>query len=203
MYRRVPWQFPDELVLGRQRWPTNLSVHRKQSAEVRRKYRHWRHWLAHHEHCQHRLAGLWCFLDCPSLPLLPVSPGSAFALPGPPPAFVPSLPSSRGGPSPNGQRKARQPAGRNSRKKLVLRPEHPWQLRISASPGFRPVRLRSVCRWGLASGYVGRSVSSPIVAAPLVREQVLGINPAIGSSTARGGHALGVAGELAVAGIAP
>ena len=40
-----------------------------------------------------------------------------------------------------------------------------------------------------------RSVSAPIGAVPLVREQVLGIDPAIGISTARGGHALGVAGE--------
>jgi hypothetical protein len=48
-----------------------------------------------------------------------------------------------------------------------------------------------------------RSVSAPIGAVPLVREQVLGIDPAIGSSTARGGHALGVAGEQAIAGIAP
>ena len=48
-----------------------------------------------------------------------------------------------------------------------------------------------------------RSVSVPIGAAPLARERVLGIDPAIGVSTARGGHALGVAGELAIAGIAP
>ena len=47
------------------------------------------------------------------------------------------------------------------------------------------------------------SVSVPIGAAPLAREGVLGIDPAIGVSTARGGHALGVAGELAIAGIAP
>src|SRR5216683_3385869 len=47
------------------------------------------------------------------------------------------------------------------------------------------------------------SVSVPIGAALLVREGVLGIDPAIGVSTARGGHALGVAGELAIAGIAP
>ncbi len=47
------------------------------------------------------------------------------------------------------------------------------------------------------------SVSVPIGAAPLARERVLGIDPAIGVSTARGGHALGVAGELAIAGIAP
>src|SRR5712672_2599252 len=47
------------------------------------------------------------------------------------------------------------------------------------------------------------SVSVPIGAAPLAREGVLGIDPAIGFSTARGGHALGVAGELAIAGIAP
>jgi hypothetical protein len=48
-----------------------------------------------------------------------------------------------------------------------------------------------------------RSVSGPIVAAPLESERVLGIDAAIGISTARGGHALGVAGELAIAGIAP
>jgi hypothetical protein len=47
------------------------------------------------------------------------------------------------------------------------------------------------------------SVSVPIGAALLAREGVLGIDPAIGESTARGGHALGVAGELAIAGIAP
>jgi hypothetical protein len=47
------------------------------------------------------------------------------------------------------------------------------------------------------------SVSVPIGAAPLARKRVLGIDPAIGESTARGGHALGVAGELAIAGIAP
>jgi hypothetical protein len=48
-----------------------------------------------------------------------------------------------------------------------------------------------------------RSVSGSIVTAPLERESVLGIDPAIGVSTARGGHALGVAGELAIARIAP
>src|SRR5271166_1473683 len=48
-----------------------------------------------------------------------------------------------------------------------------------------------------------RSVSVPIGAAPLARERVLGIDPAIGDSAARGRHALGVAGELAIAGIAP
>ena len=47
------------------------------------------------------------------------------------------------------------------------------------------------------------SVSVPISVAPLAREQVLGIDPATRASTARGGHALGVAGELAIAGIAP
>ena len=46
-------------------------------------------------------------------------------------------------------------------------------------------------------------VSGPVVAAPLESERVLGIDPAIGISTARGGRALGVAGELAIAGIAP
>jgi hypothetical protein len=50
----------------------------------------------------------------------------------------------------------------------------------------------------------GRQSSSvPIGAAPLSRERVLGIDPTIGIGTARGGHALGVAGELAIAGIAP
>ena len=48
-----------------------------------------------------------------------------------------------------------------------------------------------------------RSISVPIDAAPLARERVLGINPAIGVSTTRGGHALGVVGELAIARIAP
>ena len=48
-----------------------------------------------------------------------------------------------------------------------------------------------------------RLVSVSIVTAPLERERVLGIDPAIGVSTARRGHALGVAGELAIAGIAP
>jgi len=48
-----------------------------------------------------------------------------------------------------------------------------------------------------------RSVSGPVVAAPLESERVLGIDAAIGVSTARGGHALGVAGELAIARIAP
>jgi hypothetical protein len=47
------------------------------------------------------------------------------------------------------------------------------------------------------------SVSVPIGAAPLARKRVLGIDPAIGVSTARGSHALGVIGELAIAGIAP
>jgi len=47
------------------------------------------------------------------------------------------------------------------------------------------------------------SVSVPIGAALLARERVPGIDPAIGGGTARGGHALGVAGELAIAGIAP
>jgi hypothetical protein len=47
------------------------------------------------------------------------------------------------------------------------------------------------------------SVSVPIGAALLARNRVLGIDPAIGVSTARGGRALGVAGELAIAGIAP
>ena len=46
------------------------------------------------------------------------------------------------------------------------------------------------------------SVSASIGAVPLVREQILGIDPATVVSTARGGHALGVAGEHAVAGIA-
>jgi len=48
-----------------------------------------------------------------------------------------------------------------------------------------------------------RLVSVSIVTAPLERERVLGIDPAIGVSTARRGHALGVAGELAIARIAP
>ena len=48
-----------------------------------------------------------------------------------------------------------------------------------------------------------RSVSGPIVAAPLARERVLGIDPATGVSTTRRGHALGVAGELAIARKAP
>jgi hypothetical protein len=39
--------------------------------------------------------------------------------------------------------------------------------------------------------------------APLARKRVLGVDPAIGIRTARGRHALGVAGELAIAGIAP
>jgi hypothetical protein len=47
------------------------------------------------------------------------------------------------------------------------------------------------------------SVSVPIGAALLARERVPGIDPAIGGGTTRGGHALGVAGELAIAGIAP
>ena len=46
------------------------------------------------------------------------------------------------------------------------------------------------------------SVSASIGAVPMVREQILGIDPATVVSTARGGHALGVAGEHAVAGIA-
>ena len=46
------------------------------------------------------------------------------------------------------------------------------------------------------------SVSAPIGAVPLVREQILGIDPADVVSSARGGHALGVAGEHAIAGIA-
>jgi hypothetical protein len=48
-----------------------------------------------------------------------------------------------------------------------------------------------------------RSVSIPIGTASLARERVLGIDPAIRVSTTRGGHALGVAGELAIARIAP
>src|SRR3979490_1980649 len=47
------------------------------------------------------------------------------------------------------------------------------------------------------------SVLVPIGAALLARERVPGIDPAIGGGTTRGGHALGVAGELAIAGIAP
>jgi hypothetical protein len=47
-----------------------------------------------------------------------------------------------------------------------------------------------------------RSVSGSKVAAPPERESVVGIDPAIGVHTARGGHALGVAGELAIARIA-
>ena len=46
------------------------------------------------------------------------------------------------------------------------------------------------------------SVSGSIVAAPLAGERVVGIDPAIGESAARRGHALGVAGILAIAGIA-
>lgn len=49
----------------------------------------------------------------------------------------------------------------------------------------------------------GRSVSVPIGALPLTRECILGIHPAIGVSTAGGGRALRVTGELAIAGIAP
>ena len=44
---------------------------------------------------------------------------------------------------------------------------------------------------------------SPIGAALLAREGVLGIDPAIGVSTARRGYALGIAEELAIAGMAP
>jgi len=50
---------------------------------------------------------------------------------------------------------------------------------------------------------LGGSVSVATGTAALARKRVLGINPAIGISTARGRHALGVAGELAIAGIAP
>lgn len=57
---------------------------------------------------------------------------------------------------------------------------------------------------GIGSPERGRQSSLvPIDTAPLSRERVLGIDPTIGISTARGGHALGVAGELAIAGIAP
>jgi hypothetical protein len=48
---------------------------------------------------------------------------------------------------------------------------------------------------------MGISVATGV--APLARKRVLGIDPAIGIRTARGRHALGVAGELAIAGIAP
>ena len=48
-----------------------------------------------------------------------------------------------------------------------------------------------------------RSVSASIIATPLARESIAGIDPATGVSTARGSHALGVAGELAIARIAP
>lgn len=47
-----------------------------------------------------------------------------------------------------------------------------------------------------------RSVSGSVVAAPPERESVLGIDPAKGVGITRGSHALGVAGELAVARIA-
>jgi len=49
----------------------------------------------------------------------------------------------------------------------------------------------------------GGSVSVAMRTAPLARKRVLGIDPAIGIGTARGRHALGVARELAIAGIAP
>jgi len=50
---------------------------------------------------------------------------------------------------------------------------------------------------------LGDSVSAAMGTVPLARKRVLGIDPAIGIRTARGRHALGVARELAIAGIAP
>ena len=59
------------------------------------------------------------------------------------------------------------------------------------------------CGQGAAKMLHCRSVSGSIVAASLEHESVVRIDPAIGVGTARGGHALGVAGELAIARIAP
>jgi hypothetical protein len=50
----------------------------------------------------------------------------------------------------------------------------------------------------------GPSIPVPIAwASALARERISGIDAAIGKGTTRGGHALGVAGELAIAGVAP
>jgi hypothetical protein len=50
----------------------------------------------------------------------------------------------------------------------------------------------------------GLSIPVPIWwASALARERISGIDAAIGKGTTRGGHALGVAGEQAIAGIAP
>src|SRR5262245_54562330 len=57
-------------------------------------------------------------------------------------------------------------------------------------------RYGSAQLWGLPK-LGNRSVSGSIVAAPLAREPILGIDPTIGVSSDRGGHALGVAGKLA------
>ena len=46
-------------------------------------------------------------------------------------------------------------------------------------------------------------ISVAMAIAQLARKRVLGIDPTISIGTARGRHALGVAGELAIAGIAP
>ena len=70
----------------------------------------------------------------------------------------------------------------------------------------RPLRSRCSLASSAVTGAIslhGRSVSAPIGAVPLGREQVLGIDSASGARTARGGHALGVAGKQAIAGIAP
>jgi len=56
---------------------------------------------------------------------------------------------------------------------------------------------------GSAGNYSPHSIPLPIPATPLLREGVLGIDPAIGISAISGGHALRVAGELAIAGITP
>src|SRR5712675_776412 len=67
----------------------------------------------------------------------------------------------------------------------------------------RPPMCAGRARCPLAILFYCHSVSVPIGVVLLAREGVLGIDPAIGVSTARGGHALGVAGELAIAWIAP
>jgi hypothetical protein len=53
------------------------------------------------------------------------------------------------------------------------------------------------------AGRLGRSVSVATGTASLARKRVPGIDPAIGIGTVRGRHALVVARELAIAGIAP
>jgi len=68
----------------------------------------------------------------------------------------------------------------------------------------RPASVAACCSIHAASNNASLPlISGSIIAAPLERESVARIDPAIGVGTARSGHALGVAGELAVARIAP